>query len=127
MVSKKVIVIIGVILLGAYLGLMPSSPSGIDKAYVGVMYDNPWQGAIGDLGTMNSWGAQESYVQLFNRPQDTSFWIISANAQKMDDSSDTLTIMIWYTDDNGDPVTLIEASTSVAYGVAQVSCEIKKP
>ena len=128
MVSKKG-AIVGVILVIVAIAVFSSmgSLTQIDEAYVGVMYDRPWQGAIGDLGSVNNWGARESYAQLFKRPKDTALWIISANAQKMDDSNRKLTIMIWYADKNGDPVTLAEASTSQPYGMAKVSCEIKKP
>lgn len=125
MVIKKAIATCGFLLLVVFI-LLPSAPE-IDRAYVSVLYDKPWQGAIGDLGSTNSWGAQTGHAQFFNRPEDTAIWIISANAQKMDNSYDQLTIMIWYVDENGDHVTLAEASTSQPYGVVQVSCQIKKP
>ena len=127
--DRAVYVVAGIIFVIWVTSALPNmgSQTRIDEVYVGVMYDRPWQGAIGDLGSVTSWGAKRSYTRLFIRPQDTSMWIISANAQKKDDSNRKLTIMIWYADKNGDPVTLAEASTSQQYGIAQVSCEIKKP
>jgi len=130
MVSKKgsVYAIAGVILVIVATTALPNmgSQTRIDEAYVSVIYDRPWQGAVGDLGSVNSWGAQRSYEKLFIRPEDTAMWIISANAQKKDDSYRKLTIMIWYADKNGNPVTLAEASTSQPYGIAQISCDVKK-
>jgi len=123
MVSKKrwaiaiVLTIVAIIALKTY--------SRIDHVHVGVIYDRPWQGAIGGTGSVNSWGAQGSYEQPLKRPGGVTMWIVSANAQKMDGSTDELTIMICYENNNGELVLLAEARTSQPYGAAQVSYVIK--
>lgn len=77
-----------------------------------VIYDGEWQGAVNAGGSMQSidgTGTREVAI-------DGSPTIISGNAQKQDDSSKKLTVQILK---NGEVVK--EASTTAAYGMAQVS------
>jgi len=134
-ISKKVAVI-GTVLVVVAITVFTSmgTQTRINKAYLWVEYDQPWQGTVSDSVSMKSWGEQESdqpyRVLLFKRPEDTDVWVISANAQKMDGSNEKLTIEIWYldnVDNDRKRVILAEANTSQPYGVVQVSCEIKIP
>lgn len=79
---------------------------------VRVEYSGSWQGTIGTGGSTRSVDGSESQtIQIEGSPN-----IISANAQKQDAGSDTLTIQIL---EDGEVVE--EASTSAEYGVAQIS------
>lgn len=87
--------------------------SGSGTAFsVRVQYSGSWQGAVGTGGSTRSVeGTGSETIQLEGSPD-----IISANAQKQDDSSDELTIQILK-----DGAVVEETSTSAAYGVAQAS------
>jgi len=94
-----------------------TSPYGkITQVLIKVEYGGQWQGAYGDTSGISSWSGTGSKTVTLNRPSDASIWTISANAQKMDGSTDTLRIMITKTDGT----ILKEGSTSAAYGVAQI-------
>jgi hypothetical protein len=82
-----------------------------------VEYDGEWQGAIsvtgdGSSSTRSVSGSGTTTIEVEQSPVQ----IISANAQKQDDSGATLRIQILR---NGDVVA--EATTDAEYGVAQVS------
>lgn len=82
-----------------------------------VEYDGEWQGAIsvtgdGSSSTRSVSGSGTTTIEVDQSPVQ----IISANAQKQDDSGATLRIQILR---NGDVVA--EATTDAEYGVAQVS------
>lgn len=80
-----------------------------------IIYDGEWQGAAGDLGSTNSIsGSGEETIDM-----DDDASIVSANAQKMDDGSGTLTIQILK-----DGKVVEESSTDAGYGVAQVSANV---
>ena len=82
---------------------------------VKVIYSGEWSGAAGDASSMNSIsGAGEETIDL-----DDDAYIVSANAQKKDASSDTLTIQILK-----DGKVVEESSTDAEYGVAQVSANV---
>lgn len=79
---------------------------------VRVQYDGEWQGAISSGGSSRSvQGSGPETFEIEGSPD-----VISANAQKKDDSSDELTIQIL---EDGEVVE--ETSTTASYGVAQVS------
>lgn len=131
-ISKKVAVIGAVLVIVAITSFtIMDTQTRINKAYVGVEYNQSWQVTVDDSVSMKSWGATEpdtwADTQLLERPEDTDIWVISANAQKTDGSKDKLTLEIWYVDNDRERVILAEASTLQPYGVAQVSCEIKIP
>jgi len=79
---------------------------------VRIIYSGHWQGALGDEGGVSSVDGTGS--KNFQIPGDP--YIVSANAQKMDDSSNTLTIQIIK---NGNLIK--QGTTKAAYGVAQIS------
>ena len=80
-----------------------------------IIYDGEWQGAAGDLGSTNSIsGTGEDTIDM-----DDDASIVSANAQKMDGGSGTLTIQILK-----DGKVVEEANTDAEYGVAQVSANV---
>ena len=82
---------------------------------VKVIYSGDWSGAAGDTNSMNSIsGSGEETIDL-----DDDAYIVSANAQKQDSGSDTLTIQI-----SKDGKVVEESSTDAAYGVAQVSATL---
>ncbi len=82
---------------------------------VKVIYSGDWSGAAGDTNSMNSIsGSGEETIDL-----DDDAYIVSANAQKQDSGSDTLTIQILK-----DGKVVEESSTDAAYGVAQVSATL---
>lgn len=98
---------------------------GVFETYVEVEYSGNWQGSFGTESGQRSasrrsasFGAPEgfdtSYVNI-----DGDANIVSANAQKQDDSNDELTIRI--INKNG---VYAEQSTSADYGVAQVTANI---
>lgn len=100
-----------------------SSSSGQTKTtqvLIKVEYDSEWQGAYGDPSALVSWNGNGTKTVTLNKP-DTYLWIISANAQKQDDSSKTLTVSILLPDGT----VLKTASTTSPYGIAQVTYEIK--
>lgn len=79
---------------------------------VKVIYDGSWQGAVGTAeGTRSVDGTGTSTFAV-----DESANVVSANAQKQDDSNQRLTIQIIV-----DEVVIAERSTTSEYGVAQVS------
>lgn len=98
---------------------------GIFETYVEVEYDGNWQGSFGTEGGQRtvsrnsaSFGAPEgndtSYVTV-----DDDANIVSANAQKRDNSNGELTIRVIHRDG-----VYAEESTSAEYGVAQVTANI---
>ncbi|WP_143823805.1 DUF6517 family protein [Halosegnis longus] len=90
-----------------------SGGSGSESSFsVRVQYSGSWQGSIGTGGsTRTVEGSGSRTIQIDGSPN-----IISANAQKQDDNSDTLTIQIL-----NDGEVVKDASTSAAYGIAQIS------
>lgn len=89
------------------------SGSSSDSPFeVKVDYDGEWQGSISAGGSSQSVdGSGSDTIGVDGSPS-----IISANAQKQDDSSSTLTIQILK-----DGEVVKEASTSAEYGMAQIS------
>jgi len=85
-----------------------------------VEYTGAWQGAYGDQSGIVSWSGTGPKTVTLNRPSDAYMWIVSANAQKLDDSNNVLTIKIMKTDGT----ILKEASTTASYGMAQVAYTI---
>jgi len=79
---------------------------------VEVEYDDEWQG---NISTVNSTWSVEGEGPRTIGVEGTPD-VLSANAQKMDDSGEPLTIRLL---ENGD--TLTEATTTSGFGVAQVS------
>lgn len=116
-----VIIIAITVVLGAVaiISLLNSTPSrtngGIQQVIVKVSYYGSWQGAYGSTGSIVSWSGTGSYSVTLTR--NSNIWVVSANAQKMDDSRDTLTISIF----SLDGTMMQSASTNAAYGIAQVS------
>jgi len=95
-----------------------STDDAVDQAtgkQVKIIYSGEWSGAAGDTSSMNSIsGSGEKTIDM-----DDDAMIISANAQKQDSSSDTLTIQILK-----DGKVVEESSTDAEYGVAQVSATL---
>jgi len=98
----------------------PLASQEIQKVVIKVEYDGEWQGAYGDVYGIVSWNGNGAKTVTLNRPSDAYLWVVSANAQKMDDSNKVLTIKIMKTDGT----ILKQASTSAPYGVAQVAYNI---
>jgi hypothetical protein len=121
--------------------------ASVDKntVIVAVHYIGDWSGAIGDQTGVSTWNGHYDYVSTgggFDSNTGTftphtwawvgspdtnqtltrngGVWVVSANAQKQDDSSATLTITIEY----ADGTVIKEASTNSPYGIAQVTATI---
>jgi len=96
------------------------SPFGIWETHVEVDYNGDWSGAAGGEGNVRNVSKQNTVlsettdISYVNVPDDAS--IISANAQKQDNSTEELTIRIVHRDE-----VVAEQSTSSGYGVAQVT------
>jgi hypothetical protein len=95
---------------------------GYRSTHVEVEYSGDWQGSAGSAGNTRTvsrgsitfgapQGEDTSYILI---PEDAN--IVSANAQKQDDSSEELTIRIVH-----EREVIAEQSTSSGYGLAQVS------
>ncbi len=88
-----------------------------DASYaIRIRYDGAWQGAAsitagGDATTESISGSGTTTVDITGSPD-----IVSANAQKQDDSGTRLTVEVLH---EGEVVS--EASTTAGYGIAQVS------
>ena len=79
---------------------------------VHIIYDGDWQGAMGSGGsTKTISGSGETTLDI-----DDPDFVVSANAQKMDGGSGTLSIEILK-----DGKVIEETSTDADYGVASVS------
>ena len=114
-VLAVIIAIVAIIAIASNPSFVPKSK--ITQIQIKVEYDGEWQGAYGDQSGIVSWSGTGTKTVTLNRPSDANMWIISANAQKMDDSNDILTVKIMKTDGT----ILKEASTTASYGVAQVA------
>lgn len=98
---------------------------GIFETYVEVEYSGNWQGSFGTESGQRtvsrgsaSFGAPEGFETSYVNVDDDAS-IVSANAQKQDNSSEELTIRIIDRDS-----VYAEQSTSAGYGVGQVSANI---
>ena len=80
-----------------------------------VIYAGKWQGAMGDAGNMKSIAGTGTMTYDIQNPK----YAISLNAQKMDDSSQQLTVQIL----KGGTVIKSEF-TDAPYGVAQIVASI---
>jgi hypothetical protein len=79
---------------------------------VRIEYEGEWSGAVGSEGSTRSVdGSGPEEIELEGDPS-----VVSANAQKQDDSADELTVQILQ-----DGEIIAEESTTAAYGVASVS------
>jgi hypothetical protein len=84
-----------------------------------VSYGGAWQGAYGDVGGIVSWSGNGPYSVTLTRPNQ-GLWVVSANAQKMDDLPTSLTVSIIGSDGH----VIKSATTSTAYGMVQVAANI---
>jgi hypothetical protein len=118
-----VVLAVACVALGLLVGALTSGGTGderTDQVRVVVNYSGSWSGAVGDLDGVEDWGHNGSYSVVLSRG-DAAMWIVSANAQKGDDSGMMLRISI----ETLDGVVLKEDVTMAAYGVAQVAVEIE--
>jgi hypothetical protein len=117
----RAVIIAGFILVFAIVitWMVFADPFSPTEVKVVVTYSHPWSGAIGDLYGIDSWSAAGSYSQVLHKTHSGS-WIVSANAQKEDGSTSTLTISIITMSGK----VLASASTSEPYGVAQVAVNV---
>ncbi len=126
---KWIGVLIVILLIVAAVAAAPSfssfrSAPKIDHVIFRVDYANQWSGArtANDGSSTVSWSGIGPISVTITRPSDASlFWVVVANAQKQDSSTDTLTLSIQLT--NGTIVRT--ASTSAGYGVVQVSYTVE--
>mgnify|MGYP001080627875 CR=1 FL=1 len=109
----------GIVLLIVIVSLvaMVSMESKTQEVQLRVIYGGDWQGAYGDTSGVMSWSGSGALTISMERPSGTNIWVVTVNAQKMDDSGNQLTVQIL--DANGK--ILKEASTTAPYGVAQTT------
>ncbi|MGP8057428.1 MAG: hypothetical protein ACLP9K_07515 [Nitrososphaerales archaeon] len=110
--------IILVVVAGALIETQ-QPPSSRDLVTVQVAYAGSWSGFYLEGTTYVSWNGTGTRTATLISPTGTSVWIIVAEAQKLDGSSETLTVSILLP--NGTFAS--SNSTSVAFGAIQTSCE----
>jgi len=120
-VTSKIIVvaliIIAILALIIFLGNPSRDSYQTTQVLIKVEYNGDWLGAYGDQTGVVNWNGHGSKTITLNRPsQAETVWIISANAQKLDGSENTLRIMIMKTDGT----ILKEGNATTPYGVAQI-------
>jgi len=120
-VTSKIIVvaliIIAILALIIFLGNPSRDSYQTTQVLIRVEYNGDWLGAYGDQTGVVNWNGHGSKTITLNRPsQAETVWIISANAQKLDGSENTLRIMIMKTDGT----ILKEGNATTPYGVAQI-------
>lgn len=120
LVVLAVVLIAVIIIAGLAIGMATSGGSSDDRVKIVVSYSGSWSGAYGDAGSIQSWSHDGPYTKVLERP-DRGTWIVSANAQKEDSGSGTLTISIQTMDGKA----IKTSSTATAYGVAQVAAVIE--
>jgi len=125
-VTSKIIVvaliIIAILALIIFLGSPSRDSYQTTQVLIKVEYNGDWLGAYGDQTGVVNWNGHGSKTITLNRPsQAETVWIISANAQKLDGSENTLRIMIMKTDGT----ILKEGNTTTPYGVAQIVCSLQ--
>jgi hypothetical protein len=118
-VFSIVFAVVGVIVVFFLITSIPNV-IGPQQVKVEVSYSGKWQGAVGDLEGIVSWSGDDPRTLTLARARPVGMWIVSANAQKMDDSSSILTISIV----RMDGTVIKTASTNTAYGMAQIATNI---
>ena len=127
-ISALLLLLVAVI-TGAYVSQIPfvvgqSSSSSVSQVTVQVTYSGSWQGAYQSTGASSStasWSGTGNKSVNISRPSGVGIWIISANAEKLDDSSAILVIRMLAPDGT----TLQEGSTDAPYGVAQIGYSVE--
>ncbi len=112
--------IIATIAFVAIAGLLietQQSSSSRDLVTVQVTYSGSWSGGYLDGSNYVTWNGNGTRTANLMSPTGNSMWVIVANAQKLDGSSETLTVSILLP--NGTVAS--SANTSVAYGAVQTS------
>jgi hypothetical protein len=125
LIGVVVLIVIVVVLVVAVIALLPNnlgSSSQTNQVQVQVSYSGSWSGAYATTSSTVSWSGTGDKTITVTRPSGTNgaIFIVSANAQKQDSSSGTLTISIL----NMDGTVLQTADTNTAYGVAQISVNV---
>lgn len=113
------IIVIAIIVVSvlAFALMSNGNATEISQVRITVSYEGDWSGTYGDLGDIRSWDGSGSSSVTFTRSSTSSSYAVVANAQKLDDSSGTLTLKIVSTDGE----VLKQSSTSAQYGFVQIS------
>ena len=127
--SKKKNILIGVLVLIIVVAvvvaaIVVTNTLETNQVQVKVSYSGSWSGSYGTTSSFVIWKGTGDKTVIVNKPSGSGkLFIVSATAQKQDDSSNTLTISIL----KMDGTVLQTASTSDAYGSAQVSVDAGSP
>ena len=108
------IIIVVIIVMIIAVATTDGNTGNNEGTQIKVIYDGSWNGALstGDGSSKTIEGTGNETINVTNDTTD----IVSANAQKMDDSSDELKIQILK---NGEVKK--ESSTTAQYGIADVT------
>lgn len=110
--------------LAAFLLFNPdqiASPEKIVEILIRVEYDGKLKCSYGDETVLVSFSSTQSRTVSLKNTAQINPWVISCNAQKLDNSSKTLKLMIMKTDGT----ILKENSTSAPYGLTQIIYSIQ--
>jgi len=110
-IASLIVIVIG------FLATIASMKTKTQEVRLRVTYGGDWQGAYGDTSGVVSWSGSGVLTISMERPSGTSIWVVTVNAQKMDDSGNQLTVQIL----DADGKVLKEASTTAPYGLAQTT------
>lgn len=108
------IIIVVIIVMIVAVATTDGNTGNNEGTQIKVIYDGSWNGALstGDGSSKTIEGTGNETINVTNDTTD----IVSANAQKMDDSSDELKIQLLK---NGEVKK--ESSTTAQYGIADVT------
>lgn len=121
-VTLIIIAILTFFIFLSFLGRTSRPAYKTTQVLIKVEYNGDWLGAYGDQTGIVNWNGHGSKTITLNRPsQAETIWIVSANAQKLDDSENMLRIMIMKTDGT----ILKEGNTTTPYGIVQVAYSVQ--
>lgn len=98
-----------------------ASTIGVNQVLIKVEYNGEWQGSYGDQTVLVGWSSTGPRTVSLKKVAKINLWFIEASAQKLDNSSKTLKLMIMKTDGT----VLKEDSTSAPYGLIQITYSIQ--
>jgi len=119
LVAAIIAVIVLVVIVGSLVEMQQPPSRGRGVVTVEVTYAGRWSGFYLDGSDYVSWNGNGTRDTTLMSPAGTSMWVIVAEAQKRDNSSEMLTVSILLP--NGTVAN--SANTSAAYGAVQASCE----
>jgi hypothetical protein len=96
------------------------SNSPVNQVEIKVQYKGSWGSTYSGISGTQSWNGTGTQTIVYNRPAGAKLWIIYANANKWDNSSNNLVLSILKTDGT----VLASSNTTAPYGEAQTSYDV---